>query len=132
MVFGILLKEDLNSRLFFEEVEINLKKNFLKAPFGEKNIKRMNKGFYIVDLVPSYPKVFYFGLFFLFGSLVFNDFNLSWVSFFGLILFSTGLFWSKYFQFYMLRIGLKKKGFVGKVKLMPTSLLLRRLSCGTN
>lgn len=127
MVFAISIEENEVSNAFFSDMRKRLLKGFLRAPFETGIIQRAVPGVVVFHLRPSYPHVYIFGFVLLFGALVFTRFQLTAYLIPGAVLSSTGLLWTDFFQFVMLRIGLKKAGYTGRIKLLRAGETIRRL-----
>ena len=81
------------------------------------------KNMIVVDMKPLLFPFYWFGMvsfLTIFWYWGFNKF-----SFLALIVFSCGIFWSKYFFYVMLKIGLKKEGYRGKIKLLSNQNTLK-------
>lgn len=129
MVFGVELEENDISFSFFMKSKKNLEsKVFFKSPFDSNSfIKRIESGFYVVQMNPSYPPVYYFGFALLFGALVFTNFKLTGWLLPGFFLSLTGIFWSDSFQFLFLKLGLSKMKYKGYIKRLSKQKVIRRL-----
>lgn len=104
--------EDTNKRLDSKEIT--------KNPFKGKIVRVKNydcklPDYYLVDLEPLYPPFYLGGLFAVMINIVFYR---AWLLWAGIIVFSLGFFWSKWFFFIMLRLGLRKAGYPGPVNLV--------------
>ena len=87
------------------------------------------KDLVVVDMKPLIVPFFWFGLLTFFTLLYFFGFNK--FSIFSLMIFSTGIFWTKYFFYMMLKIGLKKEGHKGKIRLLSSQKTLEGVLYGT-
>lgn len=113
VLFGVLLKSAENSfESYFEQLKNNLGgKNIAKNPFMG-GVHRVNRNFYVVEMRPIYPNPIYGAFFLLVPSLLFHWFYWSWWHLPGLLLLFASYFYSRHFFFWMLKKGLRKKGYV--------------------
>jgi len=104
-------------------------KTLAKNPYLGKTIRLRNydnkaPDYYLIDMTPLYPPFYLGGLF---AVMIYFIFPRKFLIVGGLIVFALGVFWSKYFMFVMLRLGLKKAGYVGPVKLIRDNNILNYL-----
>ena len=81
-----------------------------------KGIVKSFDGLHIVHLQILFFKIWYLGLIFMIGSLVWNKGTIGWSIIPGLILTLPIVLWLSDFNFLLLKAGLKKAGYKGKVK----------------
>jgi hypothetical protein len=86
--------------------------------------------YYSILMEPIYFKVYYIGLILAVLPMFFKGMILTWLSLPGMVLFSLGIFWSKWFFYVILRLGLKKKGYQGKVKMLSNGKMLKTIIKG--
>ena len=127
-VFGIRTDTNLKAQKYMEIVNINLKSNSLiKNPFngGIKRIGQRSdrdgllKDYYAIVMHPIYPKFFYFGYVLAFIPFMLYEWHLNYWMIPGLLIGLLGFFYSKYFSYMMLKLGLRKARYKGKVDLIP-------------
>ncbi|MEA2056658.1 MAG: hypothetical protein U9O78_03040 [Patescibacteria group bacterium] len=122
------------SEKFFRDTDNRMNEDFdiVKKPY-DCSIKRLDKHFYAVSIIPVYLKVYWLGLFFLIPSLIFFQTKVGFILFLVSIpFFSLRFLWSKYFFFLNILFGLRKAGYKGSVKLLGSGRALRRFYNGTN
>ena len=83
------------------------------------------KAQYLIDMTPVYPKVYLGGVFLTVAPLLFWGFGW-WLSF-GVCIMSLYFLWTKYFIYLALRLGLKKIGYKGKVKILTNEEIINSL-----
>ena len=82
---------------------------------------------FLIDMTPLYPPTYLGGLFIIIPTLVWRGLTLNGFLVAGLILLSTGLLWSRYFMFVMLKLGIRKAGHRGPIKLIKDNEILNYL-----
>lgn len=132
VIFGIELDRNKKAIAFMEETHRRLQvPNTVTNPFYG-DIKRLSlegedKDHYVLVMDPVYPKLYKIGYFLLAGAFIFTGFRWSIAYLPGIILSATSFFWSRFFMYLGLVLGLKKAGYKGKVKLLRDSNTLREL-----
>lgn len=129
-VFGISLDRHYSAMKFMLATEQRLQStNVMRNPFtggvlyagegpGERDV-------YGVVMEPLYPKVWLIGLVWIAASILLGG---SWGWYVpGLIMLGLGFFWSVAFMYIGLRIGIKRSGYAGRVRLVTKGELVRRL-----
>lgn len=128
MAFAVEFVRNTESNKFVVETNIRLRNpNFLQNPFY--GIVKYVEDFCIVEMKPLWFNMAPVGLVIFIASVYFRGFSLWNLP--GLIILSSGLFWSHYFMYLMFRIGIRKAGYRGPIKLLKHSEALRRLADGT-
>lgn len=132
VIFGIEIDRTKESIAFMEETHNRLQvPNLVTNPFYGRvkrlSLQKNKKDHYVLVMDPVYIKFYTIGYFLLAGAVVFAGFRLSVAYLPGLILSSTRFFWSRFFMYLGLVLGLKKAGYKGKVKLLRDSTTLRKL-----
>ena len=124
-IFGVTVEHEAAAVLFFSKVNKRLGvEDMVKNPF-EGRILQVERGFYVVDMKPIYPNMSWvFALPGFLGLLILG--HLVWwvllsFSIWGLF----GFFWSRFFFFLMLWVGLRKVGYRGRVRLLRGDETLR-------
>lgn len=102
--------QDLNEKLSDEDIVKNPFKGSLSSFYSSDN------SFFLLDITPVYPPVWYFMFIPILLGLFFAWFWLFWVGL-GLLLV-TGFFYSPLFFALMLLLGLRKKGYKEKIKFL--------------
>ena len=130
--FGVRLEnnESFNQAIkFLEDTNKRISENnLIKNPFTG-TIKRIGDIF-LVDLKPIYFNFTPFFIFPIIGLYLFMGFT--WIMIFPASLCLLSIFWTKYFFYFFFKIGVKKAGYKGKVKLLKDSETLRGVLYGTN
>ena len=126
VIFGIqLTEENKTTKEYFKTFTERLNENnMFHNPFSG-NIKSLGSGTYVLDLNIIYPRVYYLGfallvIGFLISGLKFNAWLLP-----GAVMLCFWFFWTRFFFVLMLRLGLNKKGYKGKVKLIGSDKIIR-------
>lgn len=114
-IFGVKVEDWKKCETFFKEMSKKFKdNNLVRNPFVGK-VKRIGD-VYVVGIEPIYinftPYVWMLGG----ATLLLWGFN--WFHFVIIGVGSLSIFWSKYFFYYMLKRGLRKNGYKGKMKLL--------------
>lgn len=111
---------------FMKDTKEKLKDyDIVKNPFKGGIVEFVDKNIYVIEMTPVYYNFSVFGYVYILIIYVFIGLSLWAIP--GIILVIMGLFWSKYFFFFMLKIGLKKYGYKGKIKLLKNKDLLETL-----
>lgn len=127
--FGFLTEKSELVESFIEKTNQRLEvHHILKNPFEGRIIKI--KGIYLASMNPMYPNLSLLGLIFILGWFAIFGFKLIGWYIPGLVLLVSGVFWSKYFFYLMLKKGLKKEGYTGIVKLIPNNKIIERIVKG--
>lgn len=130
--FGVRVDDCVITRSFFNRVSLHMKiGNLVTNPYVG-GVKNLEKGLYGIIMDPVYPKFYYIGFLFLLASVLLTWNVFSWWNLPGLLLSCLGFFYSKYFFFFMLVIGLKKAGYNGKTRLVGLNKLGRCFFYGSN
>lgn len=129
VVFGVKGEYNFKLREFMDQANKNLQlEDVAKNPFqGSIRLLRRqgNYDYYLIIMDPIYPRFYIVGIFLAFLPWLFTGIELSWFMAPGLILTATGIFWSKFFIYGILRIGLIKSHIKVKLKLIGNSDVLR-------
>lgn len=127
VIFGVETeKESKAVDRFYKEVDEKLQgDNLVKNPFI--GYVRRYGLVAVVKMHPVYPRVYWFGLLSLVLSVFFRGFGWSWWHLPGFILLGISFFWSRYCFYTLLLLGLKKKGYRGKVKLLRDQYTINRV-----
>lgn len=104
----------------------NITKNPFTGRIKEVTVNQFVKT-YVVVMDPLYPPFYWFGLIGAIVPLFFTGIRFSLWLLPGLILFSTGIFWSSLFVYLGLRVGLYKKGYKGEIHKISRKELIRRM-----
>ena len=86
------------------------------------------KDMVVIDMKPLIVKFYYLGLFSAVTIYYFWGFSKLLIPAF--IVFAGGFFWTRYFFYFFLKIGLKKEGHTGKIKLISSQNTLRGVLYG--
>lgn len=127
-IIGVTAKKNvLAGKVFNEIIERGTEQNIVKNPFViNATLKSLKENFFFVlDIVPVYPPVHWFGYLLLFPFIYFGWFNFFLI--FPLVLIGLGFFWSETFYKLMLIAGLRKKGYKDKIKFLSKKDIIRRL-----
>lgn len=128
--FGVEVEDSPIAWDFFNQSNQRLKeKSILKNPFfgSITKIPYSEPHTYVVIMEPVYPKVYYVGV--VVGGFVFvlTGFVFTWWLIAPFLFLASGLFWSKFFLYFMIKFALRKKNYRGYVRLLDTSVLVERL-----
>lgn len=132
-IIGVQVDDEKVVKNFFKGVDSRIKLlDIVRSPFNGMVKKGLfdGKSYYVIDVDPVFPHVFWFGVFMFYGALLLTGFTLWLLP--GIVLFSFGFFFSKPFFMINLYIGLRKSGYHGKIKLLSDGELIKRLFYGTN
>lgn len=129
-IFGVELENNITATKFMEETDKRLSiDNLVTNPF-EGKVKRLeleDKDNYVIVMDPVYPHFYQWGLIGILVTFMIVGFKLSYWYLPSLIIYSFGFFWSKYFFFIVLYLGLKKAKYTGKVRLLSNKKILRSI-----
>lgn len=123
-LIGIRTSVSVDAKSFWSKTFHRLNTDDLaRNPFDAK-IKLISPTLTVLDIKPIYPPFFWFGL-----VPLIVGFSFGWplVILLGALIFCTGVFWSKYFFYLMIVLGLRKEGYKGKVILVKEVTLVREL-----
>lgn len=129
VVFGIDVKgktlgDDVLAQVFMEKADEKLQdKNFFRNPFLKSHIVRVEKKRYVLCMNPGYPSFHWYGIILTLGLVLIWGWG--WWCYPSALFSLTGLIWTKYFFYGSLWLGLRKKSFEGKMRLLGTDELLR-------
>lgn len=98
--------------------------NLISNPFNG-GVKKIEEGLYVIVSDPVYFPFYWIGLGIFVLTFLFT--GLSWFTFPGAVLFSLGFFWSKYFIFVGVFVGLRKYKYEGKIKMVSNADIIRRM-----
>lgn len=93
-----------------------------KNPFYA-NLKKIGDEIYIISIDPIYPPFYMAGFLGIMLAFAFTGFSLWLIP--GVAISSLGFFWATPFYYIFLRLGLRKKGYKGKVELIRNNDILR-------
>jgi len=101
--------------------------SLLKNPFKINCLLQVKKKvFFLLNIKPIYPPIFYFGFLLLVPFIVFSWFNLFLIL--PLLLISIGFLWSFPFYWLILRAAIRKKGYKGKYYFLNKNSIIKRLA----
>lgn len=126
--FGVALEDLVTARDFIKKADSRLQNSHLiKNPF-EGHFYQMgenNKFFVVMDVKTLYPSPIGIGVFV--GAVMFIlGASLIWFIIPSFIVFSS-FFWSRYFHFLMLKLGMRKAGYMGDMSLLKQDETILRL-----
>lgn len=128
-VFCVLLEKRKEVKDFFFFVKDKLSSNnLINNPFLG-NIRLFDKKeeyVLILSMKPLYPNFSFFGWLILFAMILFFN-SFSYLMIIPFILGLLGFFWSSTFFYIMACLGLRKKGYCGKIKRVPVSKALEKV-----
>jgi len=127
-LLNIRVVDNISTRDYFKDMSYRAKGlNWIKNPFHffikDFPIDDIHYRLYIISIECIYPNVSYAGYPILIGS--YYVWGINWFSWFGIALILSGFFWSKYFYYFMLTLGLRKEGVRSKVKLLSDNKVLK-------
>ena len=128
-IIGLITKNNILVYDYFRKVILKSKEGSLvKNPFSIKTYFKVKKEelFFLMDLEPLYPPVFWFGLILLIPFFIFKWFNFWLILPF--VFLGLGFFWSSTFYIIILKAGLKRKGYKDKITVLKKSDIIRRLA----
>jgi hypothetical protein len=123
-IFGIKTELSPEVDKFMLETHYRLQSSDMQKNPYYGGVSKVAECTHLIDMTPIYPPFYLSGWLVLMLCLVWFK---VWVLIVGLVLLSFGLVWSKYFLFFMLRLGLRKHGYKGPVRLICNKLLLNRM-----
>lgn len=128
-IFGVRLDNNMVALTFLSESNERLQvKSLIKNPHHGKittYIENESNLIGVIDITLVYPPAWWGGLILLAPIFLFKGFSWSWWYFPGILMISSGIFWTKYFYALISYIGLKKRGYKGTFSIIPNSELLR-------
>ena len=131
VIFGVILSNEESGRAFMDKSNARLlKADIVRNPFVGKIIRIKNGVFtdtYIIDMEPIYPRYYFVAPLLIIGPALFIQ---RWLSFWylpGLFVLSSAFLWNTYFYYAFLTLGLRKSGYIGKIKLIRNGGLLKLL-----
>jgi len=102
-------------------------KNFVKNPFSIKaKLEEKDDLFFLMEITPLYPPVFWLGFVLLIPFIIFEWFNFFLIM--PLLLLGIGFFWSKTFYLLVLKASIRKKGYKGQLRFLSKKDIIRRLA----
>lgn len=132
-VFGVVVEDQEIIKEFFKEVKEKLgTTNLVRNPFtggvisfrSERRVKgetKVNRG-YIIKMSPFYFNFAIVG--FMFTLVLFFIWPRSWIGIAAIIFMIMNLFWSGKFYYFIMKKGLKKKGYKGTIRyLKPKEII---------
>jgi len=112
-------------RDFFKEVEVRFAGgDLISNPFSNSVVKPINSKVWLVSFKPVYPPVYLFGVIWSVLSIVFG-FGLWWLIP-AVILFAQGFFFLSPFYVLFTILGLRKKGYKGRVVWLDKKEVIKR------
>lgn len=123
-IFGVKFDPCLIAERFFSDTKTRLAgENLVKNPFtGDIKI------FDDLSVVSMKPVYFNFAPYILFMNFVLIlAFGLRWFNYVLFIISLVGVLWSKYFFYFFLKLGLKKKGYKGNTSLVSSNKILKKV-----
>lgn len=123
MILGIELEKNRESLSYINEV----KRRLISNPFLKGGVYEPSDGFFIFYSNPLIPSLHILGLVLLFAMLYLNGMVLTWYVWIPLSFIFVSYFWSAAWHKIVIRIGLRRKGFKGKMKFSTSEDTLRRL-----
>lgn len=132
-LFGIEAEKSKEVFSFISDTNKRLKNNnYIENPFNGRVITLPDKFLqttqrFIFDLEPIWPKFYKVGFYVLIIPMFFEATRTIWWALPGVLIFSTGFFWSSRFHYLILKLGLKKAGYKGKVKLLKQQAIIKEL-----
>lgn len=125
IILGV--ESDQNSEQYFDDTEKRFSENnIVRNPFSAE-VHQLPESTYIFMIKPLYPPFLpCFGGFLVATLLFAFGLKFSVLMILGLVLLSTGIFWTKYFFFFMLRAGMKKVC-SSRIKLLDNPEIIKRL-----
>ena len=128
--FGIKTKRNVIVDKFMEETKERLEgNNFVKNPFfGKTKLIGSDEEFdyWAVVMRPVYPPFYWYGLLGALGLITILQGWTNW-AILPLLLFASGIFYNGAFFSFMLRIGLRKAGYTGVLKILGKEEVINRI-----
>lgn len=130
VLFAVELQGHYSALKFMRDTDERLNgTDFFRNPFTGGVLyahNSPNKGHsFVVVMDPIYPKIWIMGFLWLLGAFLLGG-SFGWYIP-GLVMAPVGILWSAPFMYTMLRIGIRKAGYVGPIKLLRNETVLRRL-----
>lgn len=120
-------KDPMLIDVFQSIIEKSKSHDLLKNPFKiNAKIYKSNKLFFLMDITPIYPPVFWFGFILLIPFLIFQWFNFFLII--PLLFICLGFLWSSTFYLIILKASIKKQGYKGKLIVLSKKEIIRRLA----
>lgn len=119
VIFGVELEKEADDFMRLSEERLNKKTIVYKGYF------KKFRDFYLIDIQPLIFPFYWIGFMGVLSTLYFAGLTIYLIP--SIIISLSYLFWSKYFIYYMLMIGLRKSGYKGKIKLIKHEELLREV-----
>ncbi len=113
----------MGKRFFTETAERLKEEHLVKNPFIGK-IKKMGS-VYVVQMDPVYFNFTWLIWLVFFASIIGFGFRYKWHIPMMLIA-SLGIFWTRYFFFFMMKKGLKKAGYLGPIRMIGVNEIIKR------
>lgn len=130
MLICFELEKSAVAKQFMKDTKERLQRptNFISNPFRDQKFYSLNDTHYAINMVPIWPHFYMYGWF---GAALAGLLSWPlWVVAIGIIIGCTGIAYSSPFYFLMLKAGLRKAGYNGKVKRLTEEALLRRVLWG--
>lgn len=122
VIFGIETEDEIDS--YISKTNERLVENLLVH--GEAKALE-EKNTYAIDVSIRFPKIHYFGFMLLFGGLYLTHLTWKWYLWIPIVLSSLCFFYTKTYNYMVFRIGLRKHGYDGKVRLLKDQEFIKRL-----
>lgn len=114
---------------FMKDTQLRLQNPSLaQNPFQGKIVNMQsqgNKDYYLIHMKPIYPRIYLMGLLWMMIAFMFNGVGVWLLP--GILLFGTGAIWSKFFFYSVMRIGLRKQGYKGKIRLLGYNNMIDKI-----
>ena len=126
-VIGVVVEKSLILKEVFANILYRSREDSLvKNPFKiNAKLYESKELFFLMDITPVYPPVYWFGLLVLIPFIVFGWFN--WFLLIPILLFSIGFLWSPYFYLLVLWGAIRKNKYKGDVKVLSKDKIIKRL-----
>ena len=128
-IVGIVTNKEAEALRCFKKLVSKYKSEpgIVKNPFTIKHKFKVTKTdlFFVMEIKPVYPQVYFFGYILLIPFIIFKWFN--WFLLFPFALMSLAFLWSSSFYYLMLILSLKKNGYKSKYKILTKEKIIRRL-----
>ena len=113
--FGVETGISDESFTFFENVKEKLsEKDIIKNAY-EGRVYYFRPGVYFISMKPKYPPFWFVGILWIIGAFILNGGVNFWILP-GFLISSLYLFWSPDFLFFLMRRGLRRTGYTGKIR----------------
>ena len=127
-ILAIETENNLGVKIFMTQANNRLQKYDIFTQAYRGHIKEFkagkNKLNYLILMKPAFPPFYLMGAFFGLLILFIKQTIFTWWNIPSITFLLLGLFWSKYFIYIILKFGLKKKGYKGKVNLISNTKVL--------